>query len=94
MKVFFLPIWALIGAGIAFLFLKSQWWSAFAIQPEKPKGSKWLIVGGAVIRWFIIAIIFVAAGYFSTLALFTVFISYMVSRLLILRKWQKIFNTE
>lgn len=94
MKILFFPLWALIGAGMAFLVLKSQWWSVFTIHPDKPKGSKWLIIGGAVIRWLIIAATFITAMYFSATALFTVFISYMISRLLILSKWQKTFNAD
>ncbi len=94
MKIVFIPLWALIGAGMAFFILKTQWWSVFAIDPDKPKSSKWLIIGGAIIRWLVIAIIFIAAAYVSALVLFTVFISYMISRLLILSKWQKKFNAD
>lgn len=89
MNIIFLPLWAIIGIGLAFLFLKTQRWSVFAIHPSKPKTSKWLIIGGAVIRWVIIGLIFFAVGSFSIMALLVVFFSFLISRLLILDVWQK-----
>jgi hypothetical protein len=93
-NIIFLTLWAVIGAGMAFLILKSQWWSVQVIHPAEPQKSKRLIIGGAVIRWIIITIMFAAASNFSMLALFVVFISFMVSRLLILNLWEKNFNTD
>ena len=94
MTIHFIPLYVLVGAGMAFLILKSQWWSVFAIHPDRPKASKRLIIGGAIIRWLFIAIILIAAGTVSSMALFTVFISFMISRLLILSLWQKAFNSD
>ncbi len=94
MNKFIMPIWMVVGIGAAFLFLKSQWWSVMAIQPAKPKRSRWLIIGGAIVRWLILAIVFITAGNFSIMALVIVFVSFMFSRLFILFFWQKSFNTN
>jgi hypothetical protein len=93
-NIIFLTLWAVIGAGMAFIILKSQWWSIQAIHPAEPQKSKRLIIGGAVVRWIFIAIMFAAASYFSILALFAVFISFMVSRLLILYLLEKTFYAD
>ena len=90
----FLLLWAVIGAGMAYLILMSQKWSVFAIHPEKPKNSKLLIIGGAVIRWLCISIMFITASYFSLAALILVFMSFMITRLLILTLWQKSLNKD
>ncbi|MDY6846256.1 MAG: hypothetical protein SVP52_03880 [Chloroflexota bacterium] len=86
--------WVILGAGTAFILLKSQWWSVMAIHPEKRRSSKRLIVGGAIARWILISTIFIAAGFSSISALLTVFASYMISRVLILFIWQKRFESN
>lgn len=91
MDILTIPLWIILGTGTAVIILKSQWWSVMAIHPEKPRSSKWLIIGGTVIRWVFIAVIFVSAGFYSIYALLIVFLSFMVSRLLILFIWQKRF---
>jgi len=88
------PLWIILGAGTSFIVLKSQWWSVMMIHPEKPRGSKWLIIGGTIIRLVFIALIFIAVGFYSIYALLIVFSSFMVSRLLILLIWQKRFEVE
>jgi hypothetical protein len=93
-SIILLPLWAIFGVGLAFLFLISQKWSAFAIQPSKPRTSKWLILGGAIIRWVIIGLIFTAAATSSIAALFTLFFSFLISRVLILNTWQKSFDID
>jgi len=81
-------IWAIAGAGLAFLYLMVQRWSAQLIHPAYPKLSKWLVVGGAVIRWIVVFIILLMALSISITAMLIVFLSFMASRLLILIKWQ------
>lgn len=87
MDFLFYFIWALIGAGLAFLFLKTQILSTKIIGPENPKLSKWLIVGGAFIRWVFIFAIFVMALSYSIGALLITFISFMIARLIFLMRW-------
>jgi hypothetical protein len=89
-----IPLWVILGAGTAVIFLKSQWWSVMAIRPEKPHSSKWLIIGGTIIRLVFIALILITAGFYSIYALLIVFSSFMVSRLLLLLIWQKRFEAE
>lgn len=93
MSLFIVVFWIIIGSLFAFLFLKLQLWSVMVIHPSKPRASKWLIVGGAVIRWLLISILFIVAGFYSLYALFLTFSSFIISRLIILSKWQKSFNT-
>lgn len=92
MDILSAPLWIILGAGMAFIVLKSQWWSVMKIHPEKPRNSKWLIIGGTVIRLVFTAFIFIAVGFYSIYALLIVFSSFMVSRLLILFIWQKRFE--
>jgi len=94
MKALSSLLWITLGAGTAFIVLKSQWWSVIVIHPDKVRSSKRLVVGGAIIRWFLISIIFFAAGFYSIAALLTVFASYMISRVLILFIWQKRFESN
>lgn len=89
-----IPLWIILGTGTAVIFLKSQRWSVMVVQPEKPRSSHWLILGGTIIRLVFIALIFMAAGFYSIYALLIVFASFMVSRLLILFNWQKRFEAE
>lgn len=83
-------IWAPVGAGLAFLYLLVQRWSTQLIHPAFPKLSKWLVVGGAVIRWIFVFIIFLIALSVSIIAMLIIFLSFMASRLLILMKWQNL----
>jgi len=94
MKALSSLLWISLGAGTAFVVLKSQWWSVMAIHPEKLRSSKRLVVGGAITRWILISIILIAAGFYSIAALLTVFASYMISRVLILFIWQKRFESN
>lgn len=94
MKTLLIPLWTLIGVVMAFLVLKFQWWTAFAIRPDKPNKSKRLAIGGAIIRWLLIIFVFITAAKISITGLFTVFISFMVSRLVILSIWQKSFKSD
>jgi len=93
MKWMFLLFWLLFGAGLAFIYLITQRWSARIINPNKPGLSKFLIIGGAVIRWVFVFFSLLLALSFSLLAMFLVFGSFMITRLLILLKWEsRIFS--
>lgn len=80
--------WAAVGAGLALMYLLVQRWSVRLINPAYPRLSKWLIVGGAVIRWVVVFIILLIALSISIFAMLIVFLSFMAARLLILIKWQ------
>jgi len=60
MKALSSLLWITLGAGTAFIVLKSQWWSVIVIHPDKVRSSKRLVVGGAIIRWILISIIIFA----------------------------------
>ncbi len=87
MEFLFYLIWALIGAGLAILFLKTQIFSSKMISPENPRLSKWLIVGGAFIRWVFIFGFFVLALSYSIGALLITFVTFMITRLIFLMRW-------
>lgn len=88
-------IWVFIGAALAFLFLSTQRWSVMAINPEQPNFSQLLIIGGAVIRWAIIFLIFMYALSYSIFAMLIVFSTFMITRLLLLFRWQRfLFSRE
>jgi hypothetical protein len=94
MNILNFAFWIIVGALVAFILLKSQRWTAMVIHPANPRGSKWLVIGGAIIRWILVTLMFVTAITHSTIALFTSFASFLVARLLILAKWQKSFGTD
>lgn len=88
MNILIYLVWAGVGAGLAFLYLMVQRWSAQLIHPAYPKLSKWLVVGGAVIRWIVVFSILLIALSVSIIAMLIVFLAFMTARLLILIKWQ------
>ena len=94
MNVVIYIICTLLGTGLAFVFLKTQSWSVKIIQPESPRLSKWLIVGGAFIRWVIIFIVFLLALSFSITALLMTFSTFMITRIIFLTHWQGIFTKK
>ena len=94
MNVLINLIWVFIGAGLAFLFLSTQRWSVIAINPAKPGFSQLLIIGGAVIRWAMIFLMLMLALSFSIFTMLIVFSTFMVSRLLLLFRWQRFLFTR
>jgi len=84
----------LFGAGIALIYLITQRWSVRKINPENPKMSKLLIIGGAVIRWVFVFLCLLFALSFSLQAMFLVFGSFMITRLLILLIWEGIIFSK
>ncbi len=83
-------LWLLTGSSLAVIYLKSQNWSVDQIDPEKPGYSTWLIIGGAIIRWICISLVFIFALSYSFTALLCVFVTFMIVRLVILLKKQRL----
>jgi len=77
-----------LGAITAFLFLKTQSWSVMVITPQRPKFSKGLVIGGAVLRWLMVFLLLALALSYSIFAALVEFITFMLVRLLILFFWQ------
>jgi hypothetical protein len=90
MKIFLHIIWALTGTGLAYLFLIMQRWTAMIITPEHPRRSQWLVLGGAFIRWILIFFVLMLALSYSLTALFMAFCMFMITRLYLLLKWQRL----
>ena len=88
MKILLYVFWLVFGIGLAFIFLKSQSWSVKKIHPLRPGLSKFLIIGGAVIRWIIVFLGLFWSLSFSLSAMFLVFTVFMIARLFLLFKWQ------
>ena len=83
------PIWLLLGTGTAFIFLQMQKWSVKQISPERPGISHFLILGGMLFRWVLIALVLILALMRSSGAGLVVFAAFMVTRLVILVIWEK-----
>lgn len=92
MRLLSYGLWMIAGIGLAFIFLKSQSWSVKFIHPEHVKLSKWLVVGGAFLRWALAFLVFLFALADSLMALLVVFCTFMLSRLIILLTWQGIIQ--
>lgn len=84
MILFTYLIWVVIGSALAFVVVHSQRWSTLLITPDSPRISKWLIVGGAVIRWILIFIIFVVVLSKSIIGLLIVFFTFLITRIIML----------
>jgi hypothetical protein len=89
MNIMALILWALIGAGLSFLVLATQHWSVMRIDPHKPNISKWLVIGGAFIRWLIIVTFLVLALHNSVTAMLITFFSYQTAKFFILIIWNR-----
>jgi len=94
MKLLIYGFWLIFGSLLSYIFLMSQSWSARVISPQKPRLSKLLIIGGAVLRWVFIFLALLWALSSSIMAMFLVFTVFMISRLIILFKWQGLLFKE
>lgn len=94
MQIMIYIFWILIGNFIAFIFFKSQQWSVSMINPDFPKLSKSLIVGGAILRWVIITVTLILALRFSLTAMLVTFFTFIVVRVFMLLRWQNLINTK
>lgn len=86
MQILMYIFWILIGATLAFVNIKSQQWSVLIINPKRPKLSTWLIVGGAFIRWSMVAVTFLLALRISFIMMFFTFSAFIVVKILIILK--------
>ena len=53
--------WGCAGAALAIFFLISQRWTVNRITPRQVKQAKWIVIGGAFIRWLIFALLIILA---------------------------------
>jgi hypothetical protein len=81
-------IWALIGIIAGFSFWKTQQLSLNLLNPQKANKSLRLIIITTFLRWLFISGILVIAISQSIMAMFTVFITFMTTRIFFLLKWQ------
>jgi len=82
--------WAFLGFGLAVLFIKTQVWSVAIINPQYPKFSKRIIIGGAITRWVIISLMLILALNNSILSMLILFFSFSITRILILKRQQRL----
>ena len=95
MKTSILLLWGLAGIGTTWFFFITQYWSVKMIRPENSRQGKWLIVGGAALRWMVVFGVLASALSSSLTAMFVVFGSFMVSRLILLFIWHgSMFSRE
>jgi hypothetical protein len=80
--------WIFVGSLTAIIYLLSQQWSVKIINPQKTRRSIGLIVGGTFIRWLLMfSMLYVSLSY-SFSAMLTVFMTFLLFRLLFLLRWQ------
>lgn len=89
MSFYFYILWVILGIGLAFLFIKTQQWSVSLINPQQPKFSRRIIIGGAIIRWLIIAILLLISLNQSLLSMLILFFTFMLARIAILLRQQR-----
>lgn len=77
-------LWALAGSALALLFLIMQRWTVKKVHPDKVKGSKRLVIGGAVLRWILFSLLAMLALVYSYAATFIVFFAFMGTRMFLL----------
>ena len=83
-------IWILVGTGLAMLFLQSQYWSVKIIEPTRARQSKWIILGGAVLRWVVVFLVLMVALSYSYTALLVVFVAFLITRMIVVFKWRQL----
>lgn len=87
-------LWISFGAGLALIVLLSQHWSVKLINPGKPLLSQSLIIGGAIIRWMIIAAFLMIALSNSMSTMLVAFSALMVFRLIFTFIWDHFFLSK
>lgn len=87
-------LWIIAGCGLALIIFLSQHWTVRVIDPNHIKLSKWLVIGGAFIRWTIISMVIMAAISTSMGALLIVFVTFLLFRLLIIFFWQSQLDSK
>ena len=89
MSLYFYILWVILGIGLAIVFIKTQQWSVSLINPQFPKFSRRIIIGGAIVRWFIIAILLLISLNQSLLSMLILFFTFMLARIAILFRLQR-----
>ncbi|MFA7407352.1 MAG: hypothetical protein WCY93_05870 [Anaerolineaceae bacterium] len=80
--------WTFIGAITGYLYFISQQWSVNQLDSQQRRRSISLIMAGTILRWLFVGIIFTISVLQSYLALLSVFLSFMLVRLVFLLMWQ------
>ena len=83
MNILIYPLWVILGVGLALLFIRTQSWSVALINPQYPKFSKRIIIGGAIIRWLIIASVLILTLSHSIVSMLILFFAFMITRFLV-----------
>lgn len=76
-------LWLMAGAALAVFFLLMQRWTVNRIQPNQVKRSKRLVIGGAILRWFLFTLISLLALQHALSSMFIVFIAFMTTLLIL-----------
>lgn len=83
-------LWASVGIVLAMLYIKTQKWSVAIINPNNPRFSKGLIIGGAIIRWLITAIFLLITLNHSIGTMLIFFSAFMIARMVIVFRQQRL----
>ena len=86
MQILLYIFWMFTGATLAFFYIKSQQWSVFVINPRCPRRSTLLIIGGAFMRWLIIATTLILALRISFITMLLTFSAFLIAKFLMLLK--------
>jgi hypothetical protein len=88
MNLLIYAFWSLAGIALAILFLKSIQGSIGLIRLDNQKSSARLILLSTILRWIVIFIAFWLALSHSFLSLLLIFVSFSLTRLLLLYWYQ------
>jgi len=90
MNILMYFLWAILGIGLAVLFIKTQSWSVSIINPKFPKFSKRIIILGAVVRWLTISLLLILSLDHSIFSMLILFFTFMITKFVILLRGQRI----
>lgn len=90
MNLLILFLCVLLGVVLAVFYIKTQEWSVALINPRYPKFSKGLIIGGAVIRWLIVALFLLITLNHSVGTMLMFFSTFMIARMVIIFRRQRL----
>lgn len=86
--------WCGAGFALALFFLFMQQWTVNHISPDNQKQGKWLVIGGAVIRWISFSLLAILALQHSHAAVLAVFFTFMSARMLLLVLISRTFSAK
>jgi hypothetical protein len=84
MKWLIYLLWASAGSALALLFLCMQRWTVARVHPDRAKHSKQLVIGGAILRWFLFSLLIFLALQHSFTAMFFGFAAFITTRTILL----------